>query len=242
MVKDMSNSFEFLSIYDELDEYMRRYLKADDNIPHRTLIERIAKKNNLLSKYREDLIDFAKLRNAIIHNPYRAMADPIAEPHENIVELYRNIRNKIINPSVALDISVKIKNIYCASPEDNAMQVMKIMSEQTFSHVPILINNRVIGVFSQYTVFSYLVKNQSICLDSTMKVKDYAEYTPLESHGGEYYEFVSKNTLASETEQMFKRRKDNHKRLGIVFVTENGSQDEKLLGIITGLDIARYSD
>jgi CBS domain-containing protein len=237
-----NNAYEFLSIYNELDEYMRRQLNADDNIPHRSLIEKLSKKNNLFNKYKNDLIDFAKLRNALVHNPYRTIAEPIAEPHDNIVELYRNIKNKIINPLLAYDIAVKTKNIYCATLEDNAIEVMKVMSQNTYSHVPVVINNRVIGVFSQYSVFSYLVEKQSVCLDSTVKIGDFEKYIVFENYAGEYFEFVSRDTLVSEIELMFQRRKDNHKRLSVVFVTENGSMHEKLLGIITGWDIARYVD
>jgi CBS domain-containing protein len=236
------NSTEFLSTYDELDEYMRNQLNVDDNIPHRNLIERLAKKNNIFSKYKDNLIDFAKLRNAIVHNPYRSFADPIAEPHDKIVELYRNIKIKIINPPKALDVAVLLKNIFCAQPTDNVMQVMQVMSENTFSHVPVVRNGRVLGIFSQYAVFTYLVKNQSVCLTGNIMIKDFEEFTALERHDAEYFEFVSRDALASEIEFMFRKRKDNQKRLGVVFVTESGSQTEKLLGMITAVDLARYID
>jgi CBS domain-containing protein len=234
------NSTEFLAIYDELDEYMRNQLNVDDNVPHRNLIERLAKKNNIFAKYKDNLVDFAKLRNAIVHNPYRGFAEPIAEPHNNIVELYRNIKIKIINPPMAIDISVKIRNIFCASASDNVMEVMRVMSQNTFSHVPIVKNGRVLGIFSQFAIFSYLVKNQSVCLDSNVIIKDFEEFTSLERHDAEYFEFVSRDTLASEIESMFRSRNANQKRLGVVFVTESGSQTEKLLGMITAVDLARY--
>lgn len=237
-----NNSTEFLSIYDELDEYMRNQLNVDDNIPHRNLIERLAKKNNIFSKYKDNLIDFAKLRNAIVHNPYRNFAEPIAEPHDNIVELYRNIKIKIINPPMAIDIAVKTRNIFCTSANENVMEVMRVMSQNTFSHVPIIKNGKVLGIFSQFAIFSYLVKNQSVCLDNNVIINDFKEFTSLENHDAEYFEFVSRHTLASEIELMFRNRNANQKRLGVVFVTESGSQTEKLLGMITAADLARYID
>lgn len=241
MGQSRNNSGEFLSIYNELDEYMRRTLSADDSIPHRTLIERISKKNNIFGRYRGELIDFAKLRNAIVHNPYKNVAEPIAEPHDSILDMYRGIRNRIINPSLAMDIAVKAKDIFCASIEDNALEVMRMMNENSYSHVPIVEKHRVSGVFSQYSIFSYLLKNQSVCLDCEMKIQTFKEFLGFEAHRGEYFEFISRLTLASEVERMFQRRMEDHRRLGVIFVTENGESHERLLGIITGWDIARYS-
>lgn len=236
----MKNSTEFLSTYNELDEYLRRKLNADDNVPHRTLIERVSKKDKSFEKYKEDLIDFAKLRNAIVHNPYKNIADPIAEPHDYIVNKYRDIKDRIINPPKAIDIAVSSKHIFSAGLDSSIIEVMHTMNKGTYTHVPILKSNRVIGVFSQFTVFSYLVTNDEPCLRRDMKVRDLIEMIPLDNHPGEYFKFVSKNTLVAEVEEMFQTRLNGKKRLGIVFITENGNQEEKLIGIITPGSVARH--
>lgn len=241
-MEQMRNSTEFLGTYNELDEYLRRKLNVDDNVPHRTLIERMAKKDKILEKFKDDLIDCAKLRNAIIHNPYKNIADPIAEPHDYIVVKYRDMKDRIINPPRALDIAVLSKQIFSASLDSNAIDIMYTMNKNTYTHVPILKENKVVGVFSQFTVFSYLVQNEEPCLRRDMKIRDFGDFIPLENHPGEYFRFVHKNTLVVEVEEMFQMRLNGKKkRLGIIFITENGNQDERILGIITPGIAARHN-
>jgi uncharacterized protein YutE (UPF0331/DUF86 family) len=102
MEEEKSNSIEFLEIYNDIDKYMRKLLNLDDYVGHTELVQKMASRNKIFSKYKDDLIQFAKLRNAIVHNPDKKYAEPIAEPHDFILNKYRNIRNKVKNPPLAL--------------------------------------------------------------------------------------------------------------------------------------------
>lgn len=154
MEEEKSNSIEFLEIYNDIDKYMRKLLNLDDYVGHTELVQKMASRNKIFSKYKDDLIQFAKLRNAIVHNPDKKYAEPIAEPHDFILNKYRNIRNKVKNPPLALEtIAIKSENIYTTNMKDIALHVMKEMNKKTFTHVPVIENNRLIGVFSENTVF-----------------------------------------------------------------------------------------
>ena len=45
------------------------------------------------------------------------------------------------------------------------------MKEKIFTHVPVINDNRFIGIFSENTIFSYTVFNEALLLDSEIKNK-----------------------------------------------------------------------
>ena len=81
-----TNFGEFITIYNELDEFMRKELNQDYWVSHSDLIRQLAKKNKVVKIYMDELLSFARLRNAIVHNPDKRHAHPIADPHDYIVK------------------------------------------------------------------------------------------------------------------------------------------------------------
>lgn len=236
-----SNSHKFISIYNELDKFMRKYLNENNEIPNSVLIKEMAKINKVFYKNKDDLLEFSRLRNAIVHNPNKKDADPIAEPHEFIVKKFQNIKNIVISPPIALKaIAIKAQDIFTAKMNDNAFEVMKKMNENTFTHVPIIESNKLIGVFSENTIFSFIVKNEEVIIDKDYLIKDFAEFIPNESHVSEYFEFVPREALVVDIEDIFRKGLNGRKRIAAIFITETGKQNESLLGLITAWDLAGY--
>lgn len=237
-----SNADRFTSIYNELDRFMRRNLGSDvgREVSFSNLVRQLLDRKRITLTQRDDLLEFARLRNAIVHNPDRD-ATPIAEPHDRIVGKFAAIVNQVINPAVALDeIAVKAKDIFITTPNSNALDVMKKMSKFTYTHVPVMEADKLIGVFSEETVFAFIVKNQDVIVDSSMLIKEFADFIPIENHQSEYYEFVSKKTLVADIEEAFQIGLKGKKRISVIFVTENGKLTETLLGLITAWDLVGY--
>lgn len=236
-----SNSHKFISIYNELDKYMRKYLNENNETPNSVLITKMAKINKVFYKNKDDLLEFSRLRNAIVHNPNKKDADPIAEPHEFIVKKFEDIKNMVITPPIALNtIAIKAPYIFTTKMNDKAFEVMKKMNENTFTHVPVIENNKLIGVFSENTIFSYIVKNEEVIIDKDCIIKDFDEFIPNESHVSEYFEFVPRGALVADIEEIFQNGLNNGKRIAVIFITETGKQNERLLGLITSWDLAGY--
>ena len=104
-----------------------------------------------------------------MHNPNRDKAHPIAEPHPSIVNQYETILGNIMNPIKALSVAVKIDLIFSASMQDNALEVINVMNEKQFTHVPIINNGVIEGVFSENVIFSFLAKMKSLWLKKTLQ-------------------------------------------------------------------------
>ncbi len=241
MNRDKSNADKFLIIYNELDKHMRTCLKAKPGTPNSHLIKLMAKSNRIFLRYKEDLLAFSRLRNAIIHNPYKKDAEPIAEPHDNVIERYEEILEKLTCPPSALStVAIPRKKIFTTDMESKVFDIMRVMLINSYTHVPVVYNDRMIGVFSENTVFTYLAeksKQKDVVITRDTQINEFKNFIEFEGNESEYYEFVSKETLLIDVEKLFQKDLKNNKRLAVVFITENGKQGEKLLGLVTIWDI-----
>lgn len=238
MIKD-SNAYQLIKIYNELDAYMRKNFNDDRWISHPRLIEKMADKNPLFEKYERELKEFADLRNSIVHNPYIEHADPIAEPHNYVIELYDSIRKEVLEPKTAYSISVKLKDMYYINSNDTVMSVIKMMKRNKFNYAPIIDHNKLLGVFSENTILSFMADGNCSIADNQAKVKEIIAYTDIQHHDNEYFLFIDKKTTVVEVEALFKKDRHNKvKRLGALFISDNGRVDGNILGMLTAWDIA----
>ncbi|WP_461207592.1 CBS domain-containing protein [Clostridium sp. DL1XJH146] len=243
MINIKHNSERFLLIYNDLDKYMRRTLRVGDNIGHTELIIKLAKEKKIYSRDKDDLIRFAKLRNVIVHNPDKEFSQAIAEPHDYVLKRYEQISTRVKNPPLAINcIAIKANKIFTITLDNTALEVMKIMNSNTYTHVPVVMNGRIVGVFSENTIFSYMVNKEDVLIEKEATIKEFEEFIPINKHESEKFIFVSKNILVTEVEELFQKELNNKKRLSVIFITETGKPTEKLLGLITAWDVAGYKE
>ena len=120
-----------------------------------------------------NIFTYANLRNVIVHNPDKRHAHPIADPHDKVVEKYEKILLKVQNPAKAIDrIAVRRENIFVSSLDDSALEVMATMNKNIYTHVPIIEDGILIGVFSENTIFFYLVKTKDALSEYRLTVPD----------------------------------------------------------------------
>ena len=237
MKRDKALSEEFISLYNKLDRFMKEKLSRNDGFSHTRMITYMARQHGMFRRHESELKSLARLRNAIIHNMYPDRAETIAEPHEYVVKRYQEIINSLLEPPKALSIAVLKKDIYVTTLEDNATRVMKAMNENRYTHVPVMDNGKMFGIFSENTVFTYIAE-KSTCIRENPRIKDFADFIPLEKHKSEHFIFKDRDSLICDIEELFHRELEGHRRLAVVYITENGRSDEELLGMITSWDIA----
>jgi len=237
---DKALSTEFINIYNEIDNYMRNKLDVGYDVNHWDLIDDLCNLDYVIYKNRRKLKQYAKLRNAIVHES-KKNTNPIAEPHPIIVEEYKKILEHLKNPPDALSIAVPGNKIFTANINDRAIDIITIMNENCYTHVPVFDDDNFVGVFSENSLFTYLAKNEAIILDSNTTLNEFKDILGIDKHDTEEFLFISKKTCVYEVEELFRRYLSNHKRLAAIFITENGKQNEKLLGLITAWDVAGNS-
>lgn len=232
-----AESEKFIALYNQFDNYMRNQLGVGRSVNHSTLLHEMSLKNKVISDYLSDLRMFAEVRNMLIHNPYKKNADPLFYPHTYVTEKYAEIIDLILHPPKALSIAIPGAKIYTATPDTLIQKIMKAMVEKNYTHVPIIEEGKMIGIFSENILLSFLVANQEGIILKDATVKDFFDFIPLEKHMNEYFEFVSRNTLLSEVDSIFGVGVKNGKRIAVVYITEHGKSTEKILGMITPWDL-----
>ncbi len=75
-------------------------------------------------------------------------------------------------------------------------------------------------------------------LEKEAKIRDFSEFIPIDKHESESFEFVSRETTVIDIEEMFAKELRQEKRLAVVFITDNGDPNEKILGLVTAWDVA----
>ena len=84
-----SNATRFLNAYNILDHSLRNQYNFKRSMAFSDVVRRSVLLNSVIRKYEDDLIDFGRLRNAIVHSGNET--DVIAEPHLNVVEKLEKI-------------------------------------------------------------------------------------------------------------------------------------------------------
>jgi CBS domain-containing protein len=115
---------------------------------------------------------------------------------------------------------------------------MKFMDKNTFTHVPIIQNDKMVGIFSENTLLSYLVDSGETIITKDMTISDLRQFLPLSAHRGEVFAFLPRKVLLAQVYEEFNKAIKKRERIGMLFITEHGREEEKLLGIITAWDLA----
>ena len=104
----------------------------------------------------KDELDYCReVRNFLSHN--ESVNDDYAViPSEAMLQTLRSILSKVSDIPKAINICTRIRQLYAVSLQDHIRQAMRTMASNSYAHVPILQDGRVVGVFSESTVLAYL--------------------------------------------------------------------------------------
>lgn len=199
-----------------------------------------------LKQMRVEGLDFTRLmalrmvRNALTYNPM-LNGKPLVTLNEGVIPFLDDVISHIKKLPTAANILIPRTEVFSASLSEMVHDVVEKMLEKIFSHVPVLdVDDRVIGVFSESTMLE--MSKAGVKCDNATAMQDIVSFLPLEKHKAEVFRFVPKNDPISHLRYLCAKALEKHERIGMVFVTENGKQDEPLLGILTVWDIAGVAD
>ena len=135
------------------------------------------------------------------------------------------------------DIQVKIGQVYWQTVDGNVKETIKAMREHLYTHIPILENGTVIGVFDENSIFCYLADEEIVEISNELTFNDIKRYISLNGREMEDFLFFKPTQYVEELENKFEEYYKKGKRVGIAFLTQNGTATEKLQGIVTPWDI-----
>ncbi len=229
----MSRTDLFLEKYRELENIVRTEFSLSVDESAVSYLER----HSAYRSIRAELAYCREVRNLLIHNP-RVHNAYAVEPSEGMISLLEATIQRVKKPLRAMDIAVGIEQIYWRTIDDFVLPVMIVMNEKSISHIPILENGIVKGVFSDNTIMEYLLDETIIEAAGNMRFSDLKKYLPMETHKSDSFRFIARDKLVAEINDIFADAVAKSDRIGLLFVTAHGRKTEKLLGIITAWDLA----
>ena len=228
-ISKQSNTEKFRDLYTKIESIA----KKEYNCKEKESFISPLKKDRRFKEYHQE-IDYCKdFRNLIMHNS-RFSVEPT---NEMIAFLQEKIIDTFEKPKKISDIWIPKDKIYFAKLSDKVMPIMKDMRENKYTHIPIIENEQVTGVFSENTLFEFIINEEIMSIDDKTLVSDFKNLLPLKEHSSESFHFVSKERTLYEIKQLFEHDFTKNKRIGMIFVTHSGKPTEKMLGIVTPWDV-----
>ena len=202
------------------------------------LINKLSEKNNIVKKHKNELDLIREVRNTNTHNII-GKSKYVVYPSPEINIRLENIIDEIKKPPMIYDSSICIKRqaMYCRTLKDSIYDTIKEMTKKLYTHVPILENEKLVGIFSENTLLDIVNIESGIIIDEMTSFSDIKNAIKIENHSMEDFEFISRRKNIYDVENMFKDYFSRNKRLGCVYITQNGNKNENILGMLTAWDV-----
>lgn len=219
----------FISAYNRLDQGLRDIYSIKRTLNFSDMIRKVATVNTVVKRFEEDLIDYGRLRNAIVH---RSSDEIIAEPNVDVVEKLEKIA-RIINTPPRVVECLRPRQVFSVSGDTVLREVVGEMWKKGYSVVPVYISGTLVGVINRKMIVDgigrFIANGKDI--DDAMQepVSKCLDIFNETSH----YEVAPTSLTVENLMYMFQQ----NRKLSSVILTENGNYTEPAKVIIVSADI-----
>lgn len=224
----MSNAIDFIAAYNAIDNRMRTLYRGNGALGFSDLVRRLAPMQSAIGKYEDELLAFARLRNAIVHNTISDRV--IAEPNDETTSLICHIAKLLTAPPKLSELKRKSPVVGIESYEPVA-KAAKLIARTGFSNLPVYKRGRFIGIINNRSIVrglgETLMKEESV--DEFLKR---GVETLIRESDALYFKVLNTDNNVEEAINAF----SDNRRLLAVIVTDRDGEIQKIL---TSLDIPR---
>lgn len=230
---DKRNATEFINSYNKIDAQLRDLYGFKPSQPFTDVIRRCAEKNSVIRKYENDLADYARLRNAIVHQSTDGQI--IAVPCDEVVEEIKLIERLVCTPPT-IGETLQEKRIVSIEAELSLRQAVLLISRTGYSNLPVYRGKRMIGIINNRRIIRELGEAVQRGLNTDVWLSE----TPVEAVLSEtdlfvYYKYLGKKNTLQDILTAF----EENKKLLAVAVSENGKTGERIVNFVTPADLVR---
>ena len=150
---DTRNATEFINAYNKIDAQLREMYGYKPSQSFTDVVRRSAEKNAIVRKYENELYDYARLRNAIVHQSTDGRI--IAVPCEDVVENILLIERLLCSPPTVGE-TLQDKRIVSIEAEISLRQAVQLMARTGYSNLPVYRGKRMIGIINNRRVLREL--------------------------------------------------------------------------------------
>ncbi len=223
------NAVRFIAAYNRLDQGLRDIYSIKRTLNFADMIRKVASVNTVVLRFEEDLIDYGRLRNAIVH---KSGDEIIAEPNTEVVEKLEKIARLINTPPRVVDC-IRPRKVFTASGETPLKDIIREMKSVGYSVVPVYISGTIVGVINRKMV----VEGIGRFLDEKRDIND-ALNEPVAQcldifNESNHYEVAPASITVENLLYMFQQ----NRKLSSVILTENGNFNEPARAVLVSADL-----
>lgn len=226
-----SNAERFIMAYNKIDYSLRTIYDFKRSMSFSDVVRRSVVLNSVVRKYEEDLIDFGRLRNAIIHQGNSKYI--IAEPHDDIVEKIEKLALLISEPPVAMD-RVGNKEVITINHDMKLKMAIELIYRTGYSNLPVYNSEKLVGIINGRKLINIIGQK----LDEDVNIQEFVENITvgeiIADMGEDYYFMLANEKLTVDEAMNFF---ENNRKLLIILITKDGKDSSKPLKIISAADI-----
>ncbi len=226
-----SNAERFLTAYNNIDYGLRTIYGFKRSMSFSDVVRRSVVLNSVVRKYEDDLIDYGRLRNAIVHQGNHKFI--IAEPHDDIVEIIERLAELITEPPLAVDM-IGNKEVITINHDMRLANAMELIYRTGYSNLPTYNGEKLVGILNGRKLISVLGEKVSngINLETYIQETNVGEVLP--EMGDDYYFILADQKLTIDSAMNYF---ENNRKLLIILITKDGKDTGKPLKIISSADI-----
>ncbi|MDR2201621.1 MAG: CBS domain-containing protein [Clostridiales bacterium] len=224
-----NNAARFIAAYNKIDKALRNLNNFKANMTFTDVVRKSAAGSFAVRKYEDELLDYSRLRNAIVHNANDKIV--IAEPHADITEHIERIAGLLCAPPPAVKYARRAVTVSADKP---LADVIKLMAASGYSNVPVLNDHGVIGVINNKLIVETLARLLGGRPDGALEQSLYSlnAASALTAYS-EHYILADRRLTVDKALCAFADRP----KLQIIVITASGSPDSGVEGILTTGDI-----
>ena len=209
---DTRNAAEFIDSYNKIDAQLREMYGFKPAQSFTDVVRRSAEKNTVVRRYENELADYARLRNAIVHQSTDGRI--IAVPCDDVVENIRLIERLLCSPPTVGE-TLEDKRIVSIEAELSLRQAVMLMARTGYSNIPVYSGRSADAWLSETPVADILAESDLFV----------------------YYKYLGKKDSLQEIVDAF----EENRKLLAVCVSENGRAGERIVNFVTSADLPRIN-
>lgn len=229
----MSNAEEFIDRYKVFESAVRTTYGLDNEESIRNFLCRQPE----FSRYQTEIVCCQETRNLLQHQPKIRGEYPI-QPSEKLLETLDALTAKVLDRKTCRDICTKSSEVFSARLDDSVKQAMATMRRERYSCLPVVDDqDRVIGIFSEGSIFDYLADEGIVELSDDLRFADLKDYIGIDGREGVLTLFLPHNYAVDKLLNRIESALGTAERFQVAIITNNGDQSEPMQGIVTLWDI-----
>ena len=230
----MNKSEEFIQLYKTLEDLLEAKYRTEGRDVSSCVYQFLCDKESMPFRIKLDLC--RQVRNLLSHSANVDGIPPVT-PAEPLIQCLKDTIAYLRKPILASSRGTGIQRLLKAVAADRIVWLSKKMEEKGYSHVPVLEKGKVVGVFSVSTFFS-LAKDEKLSgITDQTTISEILPYISVSNHTTERFLFAKKDDTVVTIRAMFSKRNAGEKRVAGVFVTDDGTENTKLVSYITPWDV-----